>query len=82
MCCLFDVAISLQGLSLSLKHWFKVRMVNGPQLNGTVPKSKDQDMSTTTLSTIAVRAGEHASIVVALLKVGVRGLIHTGWMRL
>lgn len=43
-------------------------MVNGPQLNGTVPKSKDQDMSTTTLSTIAVRAGEHASIVVALLK--------------
>ncbi|XGW04508.1 hypothetical protein V3C99_015582 [Haemonchus contortus] len=51
------------------KH--QIRMVEarengGPMHNGTM--HSEQDLSTTTLSTIAVRAGDHASMVVALLK--------------
>ncbi|EPB70325.1 hypothetical protein ANCCEY_10588 [Ancylostoma ceylanicum] len=50
------------------KH--QIRLV---QANGDAPQNGDfarggEDVSTTTLSTIAVRAGDHASIVVALLK--------------
>ncbi|VDO28113.1 unnamed protein product [Haemonchus placei] len=44
----------------------EARENGGPMHNGTM--HSEQDLSTTTLSTIAVRAGDHASMVVALLK--------------
>ncbi|VDM77303.1 unnamed protein product [Strongylus vulgaris] len=50
-----------------------VQLTNSIQINGDARPNGDsaregEEVSTTTLSTIAVRAGDHASIVVALLK--------------
>ncbi|KIH69417.1 hypothetical protein ANCDUO_00236 [Ancylostoma duodenale] len=52
------------------KHQIRLVQSNGdvPPQNGDFAR-EGEDVSTTTLSTIAVRAGDHASIVVALLKV-------------
>ncbi|KAK6755359.1 hypothetical protein RB195_013995 [Necator americanus] len=50
-------------------HQIRLVQSNGAVNENGVSATRDEgDVSTTTLSTIAVRAGDHASIVVALLK--------------
>ncbi|VDL62753.1 unnamed protein product [Nippostrongylus brasiliensis] len=62
-----DAQTAIRPVPAERKH--QIRMSNGHQQNG-LPNgtAADQDLTTTTLSTIAVRAGDQASIVVALLK--------------
>ncbi|KAK6024574.1 hypothetical protein OSTOST_09612, partial [Ostertagia ostertagi] len=66
-----DAQAASPPVPVERKH--QIRMVEtrengGPVQNGHGPTQNGQDVSTTTLSTIAVRAGDRASMVVALLK--------------
>ncbi|KAK5978340.1 hypothetical protein GCK32_013301 [Trichostrongylus colubriformis] len=68
-----DAQAASPPIPVERKH--QIRMVEarenggGPMQNGSATAQQhERDISTTTLSTIAVRAGDHASMVVALLK--------------
>ncbi|KAK5964989.1 hypothetical protein GCK32_018008 [Trichostrongylus colubriformis] len=67
-----DAQAASPPIPVERKH--QIRMVEarenggGPMQNGSATTQHERDISTTTLSTIAVRAGDHASMVVALLK--------------